>query len=46
MNTTRVEWTKNTAAKSVALFVVHFIVLVFVSMVLLLWDKIDRKSVV
>ena len=44
MNTTRVEWTKNTAAKSVALFVVHFIVLVFVSMILLLWDKIDELT--
>ena len=39
MNERRVEWTKQNTAKSVALFVVYFVVLVLVSMVLLLWDK-------
>ena len=39
MNGRQVEWTKNTAAKSIVLFVVHFVVMVLVSMILLLWDK-------
>lgn len=41
MNKRQVEWTKGTAAKSIVLFVVHFLVMVLVSMVLLLWDKVS-----
>ncbi len=44
MNERKVEWTKNAAAKSVVLFVVHFVVLVLVSMILLLWGKFDKLA--
>ena len=44
MNEKKVEWTKQIAARSVALFVVHFVVLVLVSMILLLWDKFGKLT--
>ena len=44
MNGKKLDWTKHNAAVSIALFVVHFVVLVFVSFVLLLWGKLDMLS--
>ena len=44
MNGKKLDWTKHNAAASIALFVVHFIVLVLVSFVLLLWGKLDTLS--
>ena len=44
MNERKVEWTKQLAAKSVALFVVHFVGLVLVTMILLLWDKFGKLT--
>ena len=45
MNGKKLDWTKHNAAVSIALFVVHFVVLVLVSFVLLLWGKLDTLSV-
>ena len=44
MNERKVEWTRNAAAKSIVLFVVHFVVLVLVSMILLLWDNFGNLT--